>query len=72
MRRGCIRIRAAAATALPRWMRANRGIENTAIVLWYALGFHHVVRAEDWPAMPTSWHQFELQPLAFSRATRTF
>ena len=50
---------------LPRWTRANRGIENTDIVLWYTLGFHHVVRAEDWPVLSTSWTEFELRPFDY-------
>lgn len=50
---------------LPRWTRANRTIENTDIVLWYTFGFHHVVRAEDWPVLSTSWNGFELRPFDF-------
>jgi primary-amine oxidase len=44
---------------LPAWSKANRPIENTDIVLWYTVGFHHLPHAEDWPVMPTTWHEFD-------------
>jgi len=50
---------------LPSWTRADRGIRNTDIVLWYTAGFHHVPRTEDFPIMPSVWEQFELMPFNF-------
>ncbi|HEY0162815.1 MAG TPA: hypothetical protein VGB69_09075 [Edaphobacter sp.] len=50
---------------LPAWTRANRPIDNTDIVGWYTVGFHHVVRTEDWPVMPTMWHDFLIRPMNF-------
>ena len=47
------------------WTEANRPIENTDIVAWYTLGFHHVTRAEDWPVMPIMWHDLVLRPFDF-------
>jgi primary-amine oxidase len=50
---------------LPKWTSANRPIAGTDIVLWYTMGFHHMVRAEDWPVMPVAWHSLELRPYDF-------
>jgi primary-amine oxidase len=50
---------------LPAWTSADRSIADTDIVLWYTVGMHHVVRAEDWPVMPTAWQAFELRPFDF-------
>lgn len=47
------------------WTKANRPIENTDLVGWYTLGFHHMPRAEDWPVMPTMWHDFQIRPFNF-------
>ena len=50
---------------LPAWTKPNRSIANTDLVLWYTLGFHHTPVAEDWPVLPTMWHEFYLRPRGF-------
>jgi primary-amine oxidase len=50
---------------LPKWTRAKRSIDRQDLVLWYVVGFRHVPRAEDWPAMPGLWHGFRLRPFNF-------
>ena len=50
---------------LASWTRKNRSIQNTDIVAWYTLGFHHVPREEDWPVMPVMWHDFVIRPFHF-------
>ncbi len=50
---------------LPAWTRQNRSLENTDLVLWYTVGFHHTPVAEDWPVLPTMWHEFYLRPRGF-------
>lgn len=55
----------AGGAGLPEWTRANRSIEDTDVVLWYAFGSHHVPRPEDWPVMPVVRIGFHLEPLGF-------
>ena len=50
---------------LPAWTAADRPIRDTDIVVWHAIGMHHVARSEDWPVMPTMWYGFELRPFDF-------
>ena len=50
---------------LPEWTKDNRSIERTDVVLYHSIGMQHLVRAEDWPVMPTLWHSFELRPFDF-------
>jgi len=53
------------ADGLPKWVSAHRPIDGRDLVLWYTIGFRHVPRAEDWPAMPGLWHGFRLRPFNF-------
>lgn len=50
---------------LPQWTQTNRSIENTNVVLWYAMGAHHIPRLEDWPVMPVTRMGFMLKPAGF-------
>jgi primary-amine oxidase len=50
---------------LLKWVAAKRPIDGNDLVLWYTVGFRHVPRAEDWPAMPGLWHGFRLRPFNF-------
>ena len=50
---------------LPHWAAADRGIENTPLVVWYVFGHTHVPRPEDWPVMPVASLGFSLKPDGF-------
>jgi len=50
---------------LPAWTAKRRNIENTDIVLWYTMGFHHMPSAEDWPVYNLGWHTVTLRPYQF-------
>lgn len=50
---------------LPAWTTAERDIENTDIVLWYTLGFHHIPSVEDWPVYNLGWNGVTLRPYNF-------
>jgi primary-amine oxidase len=53
------------AEGLPRWVEADRDIENTDLVVWYVLGSHHVARPEEWPIVPVQRTGFHLKPDGF-------
>jgi primary-amine oxidase len=50
---------------LPAYVKADRELENTDLVVWYVFGSHHVVRPEDWPVMPVMHIGFKLKPVGF-------
>ena len=45
--------------------RGQASIKDRDLVLWYTVGFRHIPRSEDWPAMPGLWHGFGLRPFNF-------
>lgn len=53
---------------LPRWIEADRDVENEDVVLWYTLGLTHLPRPEDWPIMPARREGFKLVPFGFFTA----
>jgi primary-amine oxidase len=50
---------------LPQWIMKNRPIADNDVVLWYVAGITHIVRAEEWPVMPTHHMGFSLMPFGF-------
>jgi primary-amine oxidase len=50
---------------LPRWTKADRGIVDRDLVVWYTFGQTHIPRIEDWPVMPVSSVGFTLRPDGF-------
>jgi primary-amine oxidase len=50
---------------LPQWVKEDRPLENTDIVLWHTIGLMHVPRPEDYPVMPVETVGFILKPVGF-------
>ncbi|KAG0494981.1 hypothetical protein HPP92_005975 [Vanilla planifolia] len=50
---------------LATWVKKNRSLEETDIVLWYVFGVTHIPRLEDWPVMPVDRLGFMLLPHGF-------
>ncbi len=50
---------------LPRYIEANRNVENEDIVLWHSFGHTHVCKPEDFPVMPVEYAGFMLKPNNF-------
>nr|GEW01274.1 DNA polymerase alpha catalytic subunit [Tanacetum cinerariifolium] len=48
------------------WVKKNRSLEETNIILWYIFGITHVPRPEDWPVMPEEHIGFMLQKLGYT------
>lgn len=55
----------AGGAGLPEYVRQNRPIENTDIVMWHSFGHTHVCKPEDFPVMPVEYAGFTLKPNGF-------
>eukprot|EP00850_Spirogloea_muscicola_P019801 SM000199S05428 [mRNA] locus=s199:197527:202985:- [translate_table: standard] len=51
------------------WIKADRSLVDTDLVLWYVFGITHVPRLEDWPVMPVEHIGFTLAPDGFFNAS---
>jgi primary-amine oxidase len=52
-------------TGIDTWVRADRDIDGTDIVVWHTFGLTHFPRPEDWPIMPVDHTGFVLRPVGF-------
>jgi primary-amine oxidase len=50
---------------LPVWIRADRSLQDSDVVIWYTLGVTHIPRPEDWPMMAVHAAGFKLVPGGF-------
>ncbi len=50
---------------LPEYVKDDRPLENSDVVVWYTFGAHHPVRPEEWPVMPANHIGFHLKPQGF-------
>ncbi len=52
----------AADAGLVEWTAQNRSLAESDLVMWFSVGFHHIVRTEDLPSMPAHEAHFGLFP----------
>ncbi|MDB2660667.1 hypothetical protein N9Z36_03810 [Luminiphilus sp.] len=50
---------------LPHYASNNDVLEDSDLVAWPTIGFHHVPMAEDWPVMPAKVDEIVLKPRNF-------
>lgn len=58
-------------TGLGLWTQQNRNIEDKDTVVWLTTGTTHVMRAEEFPIMPTEWVTAMIKPFNFFNETPT-
>jgi primary-amine oxidase len=47
------------------WVKQERDLVNTDVVVWHTFGTSHLPRPEDWPIMPCDYVGFALKPAGF-------
>jgi primary-amine oxidase len=47
------------------WVKQERDLTDTDVVLWHTFGTSHLPRPEDWPIMPCDYVGFTLKPAGF-------
>ena len=52
-------------SGLPDFVSDGENIADADIVLWYTMGFRHAPYPEDFPILPTLWHDVTLRPARF-------
>ena len=50
---------------LPEFVADKENIKDQDVVLWYTMAFRHPTRPEDFPILPTYWHELSLRPFRF-------
>ncbi len=50
---------------LPQFVADGEDAAGQDLVLWYTMGFRHVTRPEDFPILPTFWHEMTIRPAFF-------
>jgi primary-amine oxidase len=50
---------------LPQYVANNQNLQNTDLVMWLTVGFHHVPSTEDFPVLPRETLAFTLKPMHF-------
>ncbi|HEY5663185.1 MAG TPA: hypothetical protein VIS05_04025 [Ilumatobacter sp.] len=52
-----------AEAGLARWVQQDRTLVDADLVVWFTMGFHHIVRTEDLPNMPAHEGSLGLKPV---------
>ena len=50
---------------LPEFVADAEDVAGQDLVVWYTMGFRHVTRPEDFPILPTFWHEMTIRPAFF-------